>query len=61
MSRIGKKLINIPKGVTVTLNENVLNVKGKHGSLEREIKDTIAVSINDNNISFNRLNEEKNN
>ena len=24
MSRIGKKLINIPKGVTVTLNENVL-------------------------------------
>ena len=47
MSRIGKKLINIPKGVTVTLDENVLTVKGKHGSLEREFKNLVTFAVND--------------
>jgi large subunit ribosomal protein L6 len=59
MSRIGKKLINIPKGVTVTLDENVLTVKGKHGSLEREFKNLVTFAVNDETISINRINEDK--
>ena len=59
MSRIGKKLINIPKGVTVTLYENVLTVKGKHGSLEREFKNLVTFAVNDETISINRINEDK--
>jgi len=59
MSRIGKKLINIPKGVTVTLDENILTVKGTHGSLERELKDLVTVAVNDETISIKRINEDK--
>ena len=33
MSRVGKKHIVIPEGVTVTLNGNVINVKGAKGEL----------------------------
>ena len=35
MSRIGKKPIEIPAGVTVTLNENTVTVKGPKGELTR--------------------------
>jgi large subunit ribosomal protein L6 len=59
MSRIGKKLINIPKGVTVTLDENILKVKGTHGSLEREFKDLVTFAVNDETISIKRINEDK--
>lgn len=59
MSRVGKKIISIPKDVTVTLTENILTVKGKHGSLEREIKDLVDVTIDDSQLSFKRNNEEK--
>ena len=37
MSRIGKNPITIPEGVTVSLNEGVVTVKGKLGELTQEI------------------------
>lgn len=45
MSRIGKKPIIIPSGVTVTLNEGVLSVKGPKGELTRVIHPLVNVSI----------------
>ena len=42
MSRVGKKPINIPKDVTITLNDKNLSVKGKFGLLEREIKNLVT-------------------
>ena len=36
MSRIGKKPIAIPEGVTVTVNGNIVDVKGPKGELTRE-------------------------
>ncbi len=33
MSRIGKSIIEIPAGVTVTVNDNVVTVKGPKGEL----------------------------
>jgi len=59
MSRIGKKVINVPKGVTVALDKNILKVKGAHGCLEREFKDWVTIAVNDKTISINRINEEK--
>lgn len=35
MSRIGKLPINIPAGVTVTLKDNVVSVKGPKGEIGR--------------------------
>ncbi len=39
MSRIGNSPVNIPEGVTVTIENNIVTVKGKLGELTQEIKD----------------------
>ena len=57
MSRIGKLPINIPAGVTVTYQDNVVYVKRQKGELSQAIDPYINVSIVDNVISFS-INEE---
>jgi large subunit ribosomal protein L6 len=55
MSRIGKKPVAIPGGVTATLSkENILTVKGPKGELKQEIDRDITVEIKDGTISFAR-------
>jgi len=48
MSRIGKLPITIPAGVDVNLNGSEINVKGKFGTLEIIIPDTIAIQKDEN-------------
>ncbi len=52
MSRIGKLPINIPAGVTVTLKDNVVSVKGPKGELSQAVDPSIIVTIEDNVITF---------
>lgn len=52
MSRIGKLPISIPAGVTVTLNNGVVNVKGSKGELSQKVDSSIIVKIEDNHILF---------
>lgn len=59
MSRIGNKIILIPEGVTVTLNEGSATVSGPKGSLEVRINDGITASIDGNTLSFKRSNDTK--
>jgi large subunit ribosomal protein L6 len=59
MSRVGKKLIKIPKGVTVALNGNTISIKGKHGNLEQDFKNIVNINLTDTELSINRINEEK--
>lgn len=55
MSRIGKKAISIPEGVTVSVGkDNVLTVKGKKGELKQAIDRDITVDVKDGQVSFNR-------
>lgn len=55
MSRIGKKPIEIPAGVTITLNkENEVSVKGPKGELKQTIDRDIVVDINGNIVEFKR-------
>ncbi|MBN9293506.1 MAG: 50S ribosomal protein L6 [Flavobacteriia bacterium] len=55
MSRIGKSPVTIPSGVEVTLNGNVITVKGSKGTLTQEIDDaSVKVSIDGNVISVSR-------
>ncbi len=55
MSRIGKKAISIPEGVTVSVGkDNVLTVKGKKGELKQTIDRDITVEVKDGQVSFNR-------
>lgn len=52
MSRIGKLPINIPEGVTVTLKDNVVSVKGPKGELSQAVDPSIIVTIENNEITF---------
>ncbi|MFZ2324161.1 MAG: 50S ribosomal protein L6 [Ignavibacteriaceae bacterium] len=59
MSRIGKKLIVIPKDVTVTVDKNVVKVKGPKGELHRVIHPNITIEMKDSEIEFKRSNDLK--
>lgn len=55
MSRIGKKAVTIPEGVTVTVgNDNIVTVKGKKGELKQEIDRDIKVEVKDGHVNFVR-------
>jgi large subunit ribosomal protein L6 len=55
MSRIGKKPVQIPSGVTVSVNgENVLSVKGPKGELIQSIDRDITVEVKDGRVEFRR-------
>ena len=50
MSRIGKLPISVPAGVTVTLKDNVVTVKGPKGELTQFINPAINVEIEDGQV-----------
>ena len=50
MSRIGKLPVSIPAGVTVTLKDNVVNVKGPKGELSQFVNPAIIVEIADGHV-----------
>ena len=52
MSRIGKLPISIPAGVTVTLKDNVVTVKGPKGELSQYVNPAINVSIEDGHVTL---------
>lgn len=59
MSRIGKLPISIPAGVSVTLKENVVTVKGPKGELSQYVNPLITVEVADNQIVLTRKSDEK--
>ena len=55
MSRIGKLPVSLPNGVSVQLSDdNVLKVKGPLGEMSQKIDPDIKVTIEDNQIKFER-------
>ncbi|TMI63435.1 MAG: 50S ribosomal protein L6 [Bacteroidetes bacterium] len=55
MSRIGRKIITVPQGVTVTVGaDNVVTVKGTKGELKQNIDRDITVEVKDGEITFSR-------
>ncbi len=55
MSRIGKKTITIPNGVSITVGkDHVVTVKGPKGELKQAIDRDITVEVKDGAVSFNR-------
>jgi large subunit ribosomal protein L6 len=59
MSRVGKKPISIPEGVTVGLEDSVVKVKGPKGELEYRIRPEIELKIEDNIITAEVKRETK--
>lgn len=61
MSRIGKKPITLPKGVTVEAKDGELVVKGPKGTLSQAVPPGISVKIENNELTLVRPNDEKQN
>jgi large subunit ribosomal protein L6 len=60
MSRIGKKPIAIPAGVTVNISEqNLVTVKGPKGALTQQVDPDIKVSVNGAEVLVERPTEQK--
>ena len=57
MSRVGNRIINIPAGVTVEANGNVVTVKGPKGELSTIINKNITVEIEENEVKLQRKND----
>jgi large subunit ribosomal protein L6 len=59
MSRIGKAIIEVPAGVTVSEKEGVVTVKGPKGELSQELTGGISFSQEDGVLTFTRPSDSK--
>ncbi len=61
MSRIGRKPIEIPAGVTVSVDNNLVTVKGPKGTLSQQIHPNMEISVDGPVITVKRPDDEKQN
>ena len=59
MSRIGKAIITIPAGITVSEKEGVVTVKGPKGELSQELTAGITIEQNEGTLTVNRPSDAK--
>ncbi len=59
MSRIGKAPIEIPAGVTVKIDGNVVTVKGPKGELSQNVNPELEVKVEDNQIVLTRPSDDR--
>ncbi len=60
MSRIGKKIIELPAGITVSVNdENVVSVKGPKGTLTQSVDKDMTVEVEGSELKVVRPSEQK--
>ncbi|MGD6804782.1 50S ribosomal protein L6 [Rossellomorea vietnamensis] len=59
MSRVGKKPIEVPAGVTITTDANNVTVKGPKGELSRTFSPDINIEVQENVVNISRPSESK--
>ena len=59
MSRIGRKPINIPAGVTASIADGVITVKGPKGSLDFKYNPAMTVEVKGDVIEVTRPDDTK--
>ena len=59
MSRVGKKPIEIPAGVTVTINGSDVTVKGPKGELSRSFNTDLTIAQEENVVTVTRPSDSK--
>ena len=59
MSRIGKKLITVPKGVTIEEKDGAINVKGPKGTLSTAIPEGITMKMEGDTMTFHRTSDDR--
>jgi large subunit ribosomal protein L6 len=58
MSRIGKKPVPLPKGVTAQIDGHTITVKGPKGEISRALHPALALSLEDNTVVVKRPSDE---
>ena len=59
MSRIGKNPITVPSGVELSVQGNVVTVKGPKGELTQEVDEKISLDYTDSVLTLSRPNDDK--
>ena len=59
MSRIGKKLVTIPKDVKIEVKDGVVFVEGPKGKLNRKLHDRISIEVKDGQLLVKRAADTK--
>ena len=59
MSKVGKLPVAIPAGVTVTVANNVMTVKGPKGELKQPFSSNIKIDVQSNEVVLSTLNDTK--
>lgn len=59
MSRIGKLPITVPANVTVTIENNLVTVKGPKGELNRQINKDMILKLEDGHLTVERPSDDK--
>lgn len=59
MSRIGKAPIEIPAGVTVTVNGDVVTVKGPKGELSQKVNPELTIKVEDGHVTLTRPSDDR--
>lgn len=59
MSRVGKKVIELPEGVTITNNNNEVTVKGPKGELTRQFNTDLSFEVEGNTVTVVRPSDSK--
>ena len=57
MSRIGNRVLSIPEGVTVSVDGNIVTVKGPKGELSTEINKDLTVKVDGQELTIERAND----
>jgi large subunit ribosomal protein L6 len=61
LSRIGKQPVEVPQGVTISRDGDVLKVKGPNGELQQKLTSNISVEVKENEIIVTRPDDTKQN
>lgn len=59
MSRIGKKPVTIPSGVTANIDNGILSVKGPKGTLTMGLSELVTYAVEDGSIAVQPANQSK--
>ena len=59
MSRIGKKILDIPQGTEVSVKDSTFSVKGKNGELVRTFNDIVVIKNEDGKVWVEPKNKTK--
>lgn len=59
MSRVGKKPIEIPEGITVEVGKSKISAKGPKGSLDLDFNMEVSVSVKDNKVIVEKIGNSK--